>query len=403
MKVFGRYEIKPGEIWAVAGADAAARSAWCASLARDEEIAERTAILNFSQQADEAGKTGWPQARYYAEEGRSVAEYLSFNTVYEVNKFEVGARYPETRTAYRKRLDSIMRLLDLQGLKNRPAISLSNGEIRRMLLARALSKNPDLLVLDDPAGGLDSRQRLKLKDIVSALAGRGQSVIFAYRHTDELPPGVTRWLKIGRDGQARTAAAPKVKRGQPIKRAAAVRRKTAASSAIPVVEIRNLDIPLAGRHLFNGLSWTVRKGERWVLRGENGSGKTTLFALVTGDSPLAYAVDVKVFGVPRDTGTELARVRRRIGVASPEMQAYLGLSPEELLSHALRAKYDLLLLDEPFMNMDATAARRAARRIERFLNAHPAVAAILVCHRRDEAPRIFDREINLDDRLNPLG
>ena len=85
------------------------------------------------------------------------------------------------------------------------------------------------------------------------------------------------------------------------------------------------------------------------------------------------------------------------------MQAYLGLSPEELLSHALRAKYDLLLLDEPFMNMDATAARRAARRIERFLNAHPAVAAILVCHRRDEAPRIFDREINLDDRLNLLG
>ena len=155
------------------------------------------------------------------------------------------------------------------------------------------------------------------------------------------------------------------------------------------------DLRLGGRQLFRGFSWTVRKGERWILHGENGSGKTTLFALITGDSPFAYAADVKVFGVPRETGTELARIRRRIGIVSPEMQAYLGESPETLLNRALDRRHDLLLLDEPFMNLDAQSARRFGRRIEAHLRANRDVAAVLICHRRDEAPPCFDRTIEL--------
>ncbi len=132
-----------------------------------------------------------------------------------------------------------------------------------------------------------------------------------------------------------------------------------------------------------------------MLNGPNGSGKTTLFALITGDSPLAYAADIKVFGVPRTPGTELAKIRRRIGMVSPEQQAYLGLSPDSLLDAALQGKHAILLLDEPFMNLDAQSARRAARRIDRHLRRHPEVTAILICHRPDEAPRSFDRTLSL--------
>ena len=164
----------------------------------------------------------------------------------------------------------------------------------------------------------------------------------------------------------------------------------------PVIEIKNLSLSVGGRPLFRNLFWTVRKGERWVLRGENGSGKTTLLALITGDSPLAYAADMTVFGLPRETGTELAKIRRRIGVVSPELQAYFGRGPEELLDAALRPRHDLLLLDEPFMNLDAHEARRLARRIEAYLRAKRDVTAILICHRQDEAPHGFDRTFDLD-------
>ena len=113
---------------------------------------------------------------------------------------------------------------------------------------------------------------------------------------------------------------------------------------------------------------------------------------------MAYAADIRVFGIPRETGTELAKIRRRIGVASPEMQAYLGFSPDELLARALQDRHDLLLLDEPFTNLDARAARRAAHRIESYLRRHRDATAILICHRPDEVPRLFDRELDLDAR-----
>ena len=378
----------PGEIWAATGSDVAARSAWCAQLAREREDA---ALLNFAQHAAAAGRIGWPQARYYGEEGQTVGGFLSYETVYDVNPFEVGVRRPETRRAYRRRMEAVIRLLELSRLVRRPLMALSNGEMRRVLLARALAADPRLLILDDPAGGLDARQRERLRGIVKALAGRGLAVVFVCRHVDEAPNDVSRWLRIGRDGRAKTIPAP-CRRKPPAARPCA---EVTNGADEPVVEIRDLTLAVGRRRLFDGLSWTVRKGERWVLAGPNGSGKTTLFALVTGDSPLAYAADVRVFGIPREPGVELGKIRRRIGMVSPERQAYLGLDPESQLDEALRKGHDLLLLDEPFMNLEVSSARRAARRIETYLRHHPDVTAILICHRDDEIPDIFRRRLLL--------
>lgn len=398
MKISEELEIEPGEIWAVTGPDADVRTAWCARLARREDLEDVTALLSFAQHAGEAQRTGWPQARYYEDEGKTVSDFLSYDDVWEINPFEIGARRPETRKAFRARQERLLRLLDLRKLWDRLVIALSNGETRRVLLARALAKGPRLLVLDDPAAGMDVKQRGKLKDVVTALAARGMSVIMACRHADELPEGVAKHLAVDRRGTVREAAVkasvpkPAGKGAAPAKRRSVP--KTDATRP-PVVEISHLDLAYGGRTLFNDFSWTVRRGERWILRGENGSGKTTLMALVTGDSPLAYAADVKVFGIPREVGVQLSEIRRRIGMASPEMQAYLGKGPEELIEEALAGDPELLILDEPFMNLDEREVKRASRRLGAYLKAHPQTTAILICHRNDEAPRCFDREMEL--------
>ena len=167
--------------------------------------------------------------------------------------------------------------------------------------------------------------------------------------------------------------------------------QTDAPSA-PVVELRDLHISFGRRKLFDGFTWIVRAGERWVLRGPNGSGKTTLLALITGDSPLAYANDVVVFGHRRGAGVALAEIRRRIGMVSPELQAYTGLGAEDLLEAALRRKPDLLLLDEFCLNLDAPAAARVRTRAAAWLKAHPACTAICVAHRPEDVPPGFTRE-----------
>ena len=409
MKITEELDIAPGEIWAVTGTDAAARSAWCARVVRRDDLEEISSLLSFAQHAGEAQRSGgWPAARYYEDEGKTVDDFLSYESVYEINPFEIGARRPESKKAYNARKEFLMRLLDLRKLRESLVIALSNGETRRTLLARALAKGPRLLVLDDPAAGLDVKQRAKLREVLQALANRGTAILVACRHDDELPCGVAKWLKISGRGVPTASVAekksstpavssPRLREPEGTATARTVRasRRRGKPSA-PVVEIRGLDVTYGGRVLFKDFSWTVRKGERWILRGENGSGKTTLFALITGDSPLAYAADVTVFGQSRDIGCELAKIRRRIGMVSPEMQAYLGRSAEELLDDALSGKPELLLLDEPFMNLDEKVARRAARRIGAYLKAHKEVTAIMICHRTDEAPSCFNRELDLN-------
>ena len=390
-------QLRPGRIVAVAGTAPHVAGEWCERLVRDEELEGRAALLSFSQQADAAQRTGWPQARYYTEEGETVEEFLSYNSVYEINPFEIGAKRPETKKSYRQRLERITRLLEVRNLADRPLIALSNGETRRVLFARALAKGPEVLVLDDPAAGLDARQRERLRDVVAALAKRGMSVVFAYHHADELPDCVTDWMKITKSGRAVPSSPPSA-RGRPRRSVVAKRSaRTGDTKAPPVIEIRHLDLVVGSKTLFRDFSWTVRRGERWVLRGENGCGKTTLMALVTGDSPFAYAADIRVFGQPRETGSDLSRIRRRISVVSPEMQACSGATPEELIVEALRRKPDLLILDEPFLNLGVREARKAAKVLDAHLAANPKTAAILICHRDDETPRSFARQCRFFD------
>ena len=346
---------------------------------RDEDLSGRIAALSFAQHSAMAQKVGWLQARWHEDGDLTVSKFLSYDSVWEVNPFEVGARRPMTRRAFAQLRERIFRLLDLRRLARRAFIAISNGEMRRVLLARALLKAPEILILEDPAAGLDPVQREKLKEIVLALCRRGVAVAMSYRHPDEVP---------GADSIKRSIAPlPSIRNGG------------ASSASRPVVEISNLTLALGGRKLFDGFSWTVSEGERWVLRGENGSGKSTLLSLVSGDNPFAYACDVKVFGKARGKGVALAVVRRRIGMAGAEMQAYLGKPPMELLDEALSPGHDLLLLDEPFMNMSERERALAKRKISGYLRRNPGVAAILVSHRQDDIPPQFDRATDLPPKM----
>ena len=364
--------IKPGELLALR--ESRARPLFDKWL-RDESLSGRIAALSFAQHSAMVRRVGWLQARWHEDGDLTVSQFLSFDSVWDVNPFEVGAKRPMTRKAFASLRERTLRMLDLQRLKRRAFIALSNGEMRRVLLARALLKGPEMLVLDDPAAGLDPIQREKLKDIILALCRGGMAVAMSYRHPDEVP---------GSDaGRWRIASPPVLLKGG------------ASSASRQVVEISGLTLELGGRKLFDGFSWSVREGERWVLRGENGSGKSTLLSLVSGDNPFAYACDIKVFGKTRGNGVALADVRRRIGMAGAEMQAYLGKPPMELLDEALLPGHDLLLLDEPFMNMSVRERVLAKRKLSGYLRHYPNVAAILVSHREDDIPPLFKFGITL--------
>ncbi len=396
----------PGQHWALTGSDTALKSKLCAwvagarptphgvALTRADNLEDGVELVSFAQQRAAAQKGGFLQARYHslvddAGPGDTVADTLAFNRVFDVNPFEVGRPRTRERRAYATALRRVTRLLNLGALLERDFLALSNGETRRVLLARALLANPRLLVLDDPCAGLDPARREQFKAICNALAARGVSLLLSVRHADEIPSCITHTLDL---------PAPSTKHQALSTQSLAPSTKHQAPSThnTPIiVSLNDLHIAFGKRKLFDGFSWQIRQGERWVLRGENGSGKTTLLALITGDSPLAYANDVSVFGHRRGAGMALAQLRKRIGMVSPELQAYTGLGAEELLDAALRRKPDLLLLDEPCLNLDEQAADHLRARVAAWLAAHPACTAICVAHRPDDVPPGFTHTLDL--------
>jgi len=311
---------------------------------------------------------GWLQERYYSSEGDSVGDFLSFRSVFEINPFEVGANHSRERASYKARREVLDVMLDIARLWRSPLVSLSNGELRRVVLAKALLREQGTVVIDGGCGGLDSGWR-RIRDAARALRPLGVSLRIADADA-HAPHAGKRDLRKRGCASAEGCSRP--------------------SRAAPVVEMSGIDMAFGRRRLFRDFSWTIREGERWVLGGANGSGKTTLLALMTGDSPFAYACDVRLFGKRRgEEGAMLHEARAAIGSVSSMREAYEGLSPERQLDCALRPGVRLLLLDEPCCSMSSAAASRFARRVAAWLRAHPRVASVWIEHRPERIPPMF--------------
>ena len=91
-------------------------------------------------------------------------------------------------TDRRARHDDVRRVLDTVGLSEvstRRIKALSGGMRRRVALAQALLGSPELLVLDEPTAGLDPQQRLRFREIVSAIAEH-QTVLLSTHMTEDV-------------------------------------------------------------------------------------------------------------------------------------------------------------------------------------------------------------------------
>jgi iron complex transport system ATP-binding protein len=92
--------------------------------------------------------------------------------------------------------------LDAGHLAGRTFGTLSSGERQRVLLARALSVEPGLVLLDEPFAGLDLGAREDLIERLAALAADPASppLVLVTHHVDEIPPGFTHALLLGDGG-----------------------------------------------------------------------------------------------------------------------------------------------------------------------------------------------------------
>ncbi|MDL4841157.1 ABC transporter ATP-binding protein [Aquibacillus rhizosphaerae] len=90
----------------------------------------------------------------------------------------------------REKAQQLLKELGCFGYANRSFRKLSQGERQRVLIARSLMANPDLLILDEPTNGLDFLAREQLLETIDHLATRtpSTSIIFVTHHVEEILP-----------------------------------------------------------------------------------------------------------------------------------------------------------------------------------------------------------------------
>jgi len=93
-----------------------------------------------------------------------------------------------------------MGLLEISHLSERYLGEVSNGELRRVIIARALVHEPKALLLDEPTSSLDFRATGELREILRKVARAGTSIIMVTHNLPDLIPEITRiiLLKEGR-------------------------------------------------------------------------------------------------------------------------------------------------------------------------------------------------------------
>jgi ABC-2 type transport system ATP-binding protein len=136
-------------------------------------------------------------------DGLSVEEYLRF----------FAASYKIPRSQHGPLVDGLLELVDLGTKRTAMVNSLSRGMKQRLSLARALVHDPELLILDEPASGLDPRARVELRNLLVELRSMGKTIIISSHILAELAEMCT-GIGIMEKGALLASGTPATIRGQ---------------------------------------------------------------------------------------------------------------------------------------------------------------------------------------------
>ena len=207
-----------------------------------------------------------------------------------------------------------IKVFGIETLLDKPLLQLSNGENKRLQIVKSLGQKPDWLLLDNPYLGLDVAGRAILSAGLRHLHTQGIRFIL-FLSGGDIPDFVNRVYRLPSRNPVSPRLQPKEGNNNP-----GLQPRDLGDS--PIVSLRNVTIRYGTKTILDQFSWTIKHGERWVLKGPNGAGKSTLLSLITADNPQSYSQDITLFGRKRGTGESIWDIKRNIGYVSPEMHLY---------------------------------------------------------------------------------
>ena len=161
----------PGEVTALVGPNGAGKTTLLlvlATLLVPDAGDVRVAGYDPVREPDAVrARMGWSPDVFGLYDNLTAAEYLEF----------VGEAYRMPRPRARERAAELLAQANLTEYAQRPVHTMSRGQKQRLGMARALVHDPEVLLLDEPASGLDPRSRVDLRELLRSLARSGTAVI----------------------------------------------------------------------------------------------------------------------------------------------------------------------------------------------------------------------------------
>ncbi|MCV2403627.1 molybdate ABC transporter ATP-binding protein ModF [Marinomonas sp. C2222] len=324
------WTIEPNQHWVITGTNGSGKSALAAVLAgigditagNIESLPNKIGLVSFEAQAELI-------AQELKKDDADIMDVISLGTPVHEMIFDECAD-PELA-------QELVTKFGLESLLDRAFRKLSTGETRKVMLIRALSSKPDLLILDEPFDGLDADTLAMLQAHLASILDTTPMVMVLNRF-DEMPDFITHIALLDK-GPANTGSLTLTVDRQDtaaynelyqllhlkttdleVPAADSTNRLPTLDPSQPLVRLNNVSIKYDEIIIIDKLDWTINQGQHWQLSGPNGSGKTGVLSLITGDHPQCYVNDIFVFGFQRGNGESIWQIKQFIGYVSTALQ-----------------------------------------------------------------------------------